>query len=62
MTASHSTVEAVYHAVRKHVTDEQMKLIVEELLRIDGNRSFCETIRRLAAVDAGASVRAKSSS
>lgn len=52
MTASYKTVEAVYAAVRKHVTDEQMIKIIDELMEVPGNKSFRETVVRLAAEDA----------
>lgn len=59
MVASYDTVEQVYRAVRRHVTDEQMEAIVDDLLQISGNKSFRDTIKRLAVLDAGASIRAR---
>lgn len=60
MSASHETVEQVYRVVRKvllrHTTEEQtnivMEKIVDELLEVPGNKSFRETVRRLAGEDA----------
>lgn len=52
MVASYDTVEAIYRTVRKHVSDEQMEGIIDELLLLPGNKSVRDTIRRLAAVDA----------
>lgn len=52
MTASYKTVEAVYSAVRRYVTDRQMELIIDDLLQIPGNKSFKDTIKRLAGIDA----------
>jgi hypothetical protein len=47
MAASHATVEEVLAIVRRHVSDEIMTTLFEELLKIPGNNSFVETIRRL---------------
>lgn len=52
MAASHETVDKIYEAVRKHVSDDQMRRIVDELLDVPGNKSFRDTIERLAALDA----------
>lgn len=52
MVASYDTVERIYKAVRNHVTDKQMEKIVDELLQVPGNKSFRDTIIRLAAIDA----------
>lgn len=48
MAASYKTIEVV----RRHVSDNQIEKIVSDLLLVDGNVSFREIIRRLAAVDA----------
>jgi hypothetical protein len=54
MAASYQTVEEIYRVVRRHVTDEQMRKIIDDLLRVEGNRSFRDTIKRLAELDARA--------
>jgi hypothetical protein len=48
MAASYETVKAIYKAVRRHVTDEQLEKIVNDLRQIPGNKSFRDTIKRLA--------------
>jgi hypothetical protein len=57
VSASYSTVEAIYKTVRRHVTKEQMGAIIDDLLQIEGNQSFRETVERLAAEDAKAKNR-----
>jgi hypothetical protein len=52
VTASFDTIRKVYKAVRKHVTDAQMEKIIDDLLQVQGNQSFRETIKRLATLDA----------
>jgi ElaB/YqjD/DUF883 family membrane-anchored ribosome-binding protein len=52
MVASYKTVEEIYKVVRRHVDDQTMEKIVDELLQVAGNKSFRETIKRLAAEDA----------
>lgn len=52
MTVSYDTVEAIYAVLHKHCTDEQVELIVTDLLKVPGNQSFRETVKRLAARDA----------
>jgi hypothetical protein len=52
MVASNQTIEAIYSAVRRHVTDEQMQSIIADLLKIAGNKSFRDTVKRLAAINA----------
>lgn len=51
MVASHETVEQIYMVVRKHVTGKQMELILRDLLEVPGNKSFRDTIGRLADID-----------
>lgn len=48
MTVSHTTIQLICDAVQKHVTEQQFKDIVRDLLRVPGNESFRVTIRRLA--------------
>jgi hypothetical protein len=47
MAASHRTVVEIYRVIRRHVSDEQMQKIIDDLLLVEGNESFRETIRRL---------------
>jgi len=48
MAASHDTVEQIYLIIKRHVSDDQLEAIIDELLQVPGNKSFRETIRRLA--------------
>lgn len=52
MTVSLKTIDAVYRAVRKHVTDKAMEKIIDDLLQIPGNKAFREVIVQLATLDA----------
>ena len=47
MAASSETVKQVVEVVRKRVDEATFRAIVEDLLKVDGNASFKETIRRL---------------
>ena len=49
MPASRDTVEAVPEVVRRHVSEQQLRRIVRDLLDVPGNASFRETIRRMAS-------------
>lgn len=47
MTTSYQTAEAIFDAVVKHVTESQLRAIIADLKKIDGNASFIETVRQL---------------
>jgi hypothetical protein len=48
MVASVDTVEKIYEVMRRHCRPEQIEAIIRELLNTPGNKSFRDTIRRLA--------------
>ena len=53
MSASNSivvtqTIESVLRVVQKHVDQETARKIVHDLLDVQGNRSFRDTIRKMA--------------
>jgi hypothetical protein len=52
MSASYGTVEKIYMIMRRHCTDKQVELIIDDLLQVPGNKSFRDTVVRLAARDA----------
>lgn len=52
MATSFDTVREVFKIMRRHCTDEQIEKIIDDLLVIDGNKSFRDTIRWLAGEDA----------
>ena len=47
MAASKSTVERVLEVILKHVPKETALKILEELMTVPGNKSFCDTIERM---------------
>jgi hypothetical protein len=49
MAARRDTVEAVLEVVRRHVSEQQLRRIVRDLLDVPGNAAFRETIRRMAS-------------
>jgi len=49
MAARRDAVEAVLEVVRRHVSEQQLRRIVRDLLDVPGNASFRETIRRMAS-------------
>lgn len=51
MVASYETIEAVYNAMKRHCGHDQIEKIIDDLLQITGNKSFRDTIRRLAGRD-----------
>ena len=48
---SHATARAILEAVRKHVTARQMENILNEIEKIDGNRSFRESIKLMREME-----------
>jgi hypothetical protein len=48
MAASHQTANAIARVIIKQVGRKQAKLIVADLLKIRGNASFVETVKRVA--------------
>ena len=47
MAASRKTVDAILQAMRKHLSEQQIRNVVRELLSVEGNRSFIKTVRAL---------------
>jgi hypothetical protein len=52
MAASYSTVEEIFNIICRHCSPEQREKIIDDLLQVDGNKPFKDTVRRLAARDA----------
>ena len=48
MAASYKTVEKIIEIMQKHIDKETFKKIVSELLEVEGNSSFKDTIKRIA--------------
>jgi hypothetical protein len=48
MVASYDTIVGIYDIMRKHCTKEQLDKIILDLMDIRGNKSFRESIDRLA--------------
>ena len=48
MAASHETVAQIVEVVKKHVGKRTLEYIVIDLLKVDGNQSFRDTIQRMA--------------
>jgi hypothetical protein len=51
MVASTTTILKVAEILRRHVDEETFKAIVHDLMEVEGNRSFLETLERLNAVN-----------
>lgn len=47
MAASNSTVANIVLVLKKHVDEPTLKLILDDLSKIDGNQSFKDTIEKL---------------
>jgi len=48
MVASNdTTVRLIYEVLKRHVSDDQMQAIIEDLMNVPGNKSFRDTIERL---------------
>jgi hypothetical protein len=47
MVASYDTIVDVLKVIRKHVNDSTFEVILHDLLKVEGNESFKQTIRRL---------------
>jgi hypothetical protein len=43
--------ELIYSVIRKHVTDTQIRLILEDLISMPGNKSFRDTVGRLMELE-----------
>jgi hypothetical protein len=52
VAVSDLTAEMIYKVVRKHVSDQQMRVILKDLLGVPGNKSFRDTIGKLWDLDA----------
>lgn len=48
MVVSLQTIDSIIEVVRRHVDEDTFKLIVADLLKVQGNRSFHGTINNLA--------------
>ena len=49
---SQETAQAVLRVISKHVSESQMHMILKDLLRVPGNESFKDSVRRLLAESA----------
>ena len=47
MVASYDTTISIYDIMRRHCSDKQLDMIIEDLTHVPGNKSFRETIERL---------------
>lgn len=48
MVASNdTTVRLIYEVLKRHVSDDQMQAIIEDLMNVPRNKSFRDTIERL---------------
>jgi hypothetical protein len=47
MTAANYTVKEVVRISRKYLSEDNLRKMIEELLRVEGNSSFKETIKML---------------
>jgi hypothetical protein len=45
------TDELIYSVIRKHVTDTQIRLILEDLISMPGNKPFRDTVGRLMELE-----------
>ena len=43
--------ELIYSVIRKHVTDTQIRLILEDLISMPRNKSFRDTVGRLMELE-----------
>ena len=48
MVASFDTIERIFEVMVRHCTPEQIAAIVQDLQSVPGNKSFRDTIERLA--------------
>jgi hypothetical protein len=48
MVVSHETIDQIIRVIAKHVDRATLKKIVDELKEVPGNRSFRDTVERLA--------------
>lgn len=48
MPASEKTITEVLIVIRRHVEDDTLRKIVKDLLDVQGNKSFRDTILKLA--------------
>ena len=47
MVASNDTVKLMLEIIRRHVTENQLRAIIVELMLVPGNSSFRETIKKM---------------
>ena len=45
------TDQLIYTVIRRHVTDAQISLILEDLISLPGNKSFRDTVGRLMELE-----------
>jgi hypothetical protein len=50
MVASFDTVAEIAKVIRRHVSDEAYRKILDDLMAVPGNKSFRDTIMRLHAL------------
>lgn len=48
MAASDKTIVEILRVIRQHVDEKTMRKIVKDLMHVQGNRSFRDTIVKLA--------------
>jgi len=48
--ASNETIKWIIHVLRLHLTDKQIRAILQDLLKVPGNKSFTDTVQALAKV------------
>ena len=47
MVASYDTISQIMEVVKRHVTEAQLRRILQELLEVPGSKSFRDTVQRL---------------
>jgi hypothetical protein len=49
MVASQNTIEEIIRVILKHVDRDTAHAIIHDLQKIDGNKSFRDTIKKIAS-------------
>jgi hypothetical protein len=47
MVVAHNTVQKLYSLLKRYLNNDEIDLFIEELVEIEGNKSFIETVKRL---------------
>lgn len=50
MVASNNTVREILQVISNHVNEAQLRVIIRDLKKIEGNQSFKDTIIRMEAM------------